>query len=150
MFFFLQGVSGVALKKEFHGYKYEIDFKNMSQVNKKSKRKRPIRRKQGISPYPASTGQVDSSNIDNNVPHHATAPPLPPQVTPYSDLAKDVPGTDALLSQVNDYARNVKRTFVKEDNDNAAIENGLSNLSHTDNPSVTVRDDQNSIASSHS
>lgn len=121
----------------------------MSQINKQSKRKRPIRRKQGISPYPASTGQVDSSNTDNNVPI-ATAPPLPPQVTPYSDLAKDVPGTDALLSLVNDYARNVKRTFVKEDNDNAAIENGLSNLSRTDNSSVTVRDDQNSIASSHS
>ncbi|GBO05746.1 hypothetical protein AVEN_222946-1, partial [Araneus ventricosus] len=110
---YAEGQKSVTLKKVFRGYNYEIDFKKMMQINKQTKRKRSIRRTQSVSPYPVAT---DDSNVPPNALNTVKG-------VGYSELSRDIPGTDALLQQMNQYVRNVKRSYVADNVDDVSAVN---------------------------
>ncbi|XP_042902192.2 E3 ubiquitin-protein ligase DTX4 [Parasteatoda tepidariorum] len=100
---FQKGMKSVALKKTFRGYNYEIDLAKMLQINKQTKRKRSIRRQQNVSPYPVEQCLDSSPNTE----------PEPDQVAvEYAYLAQEVPGTSALVDQLNSYVRSVTMDIV--------------------------------------
>ncbi|GBM55147.1 E3 ubiquitin-protein ligase DTX4 [Araneus ventricosus] len=110
---YAEGQKSVTLKKVFRGYNYEIDFKKMMQINKQTKRKRSIRRTQSVSPYPVAT---DDFNVPPNALNTVKG-------VGYSELSRDIPGTDALLQQMNQYVRNVKRSYVADNVDDVSAVN---------------------------
>lgn len=116
-----QGQKSVTLKKVFRGYNYEIDFKKMLQINKQTKRKRTIRRTQSASAYPVSADESSATQTrSDNITDSALGSV---KGVDYSYLAGDIPGTDALLQQMNQYVRNVKRSYVADIADDVSAVN---------------------------
>ncbi|GFT96809.1 e3 ubiquitin-protein ligase DTX1 [Nephila pilipes] len=137
-----EGLKNVTLKKVFRGYNYEIDFAKMVQINKQTKRKRPIRRNQNLSPFPvANTTDICGKNEDNTIDSATNTL----KDINYSDLSNEIPGTTALFDQVNRYMRNVKRTYNMDDaNDNSVLkETGGSEDMKNSNDTVICEATQN-------
>lgn len=76
----------------------------MIQINKRSKRKRKIRRAENTSPYPVESSSQEPMDTDEK---SAESDPVPQKILSPDYLAREVPGTTDLLSQVNAYKRNV-------------------------------------------
>lgn len=106
---YAEGLKSVILKKVFRDYNYEIDFTKMIQINKHTKRKRPIRRKENISSFPVTINDCCKNDCSDESATNAVKDVY------YSDLVREIPGTAALFDQVNRYMRNVKRTYNMDD-----------------------------------
>lgn len=97
----------MSLNRKFPGYPYDIVFSKMIQINKRSKRKRKVRRSENAVSYPLA----GDSSSDNNIETDKKIQSEPNAVQEILDpnyLASEVPGTADLINQVNSYKRNVE------------------------------------------
>ncbi|GFW01366.1 e3 ubiquitin-protein ligase DTX4 [Trichonephila clavipes] len=127
---YAEGLKNVTLKKVFRDYNYEIDFTKMIQINKHTKRKRPIRRHQNPSSFPVTTLNANDCCKNDDFTDESATNAV--KDMDYSYLVNEIPGTAALLDQVNSYMRNVKRTYnvdisyiseLKETDETGDVEN---------------------------
>ncbi|KFM78488.1 Protein deltex-2, partial [Stegodyphus mimosarum] len=131
---FLQGVKFLNLSKSFPGYNYDIDLIKMLQMNRRTKHKRTIRRKQNISPYPVvkcPEEEEKNTEVESCVNGNYNAL--------YSDLAQEIPGTASLIEQANRYMQSViKATAPELPNNTVTLPSQTSGNGEINGTSVTI------------